>query len=427
MPRDANGNYTLPSGNPVVSGEVISTTWANPTMADLAVEMTSSLDRNGKGGMLAPFKFLDGNEGAPGLTFTADPSMGIYRAGVKDMRASVGGDKMRWTDTGVDVTPDQGTTWYPLITDGDPGLPFLPLAGGSLTGSVTFLGGTDLQFNGGGQTVWLGPTNAASNTIYNDDGGAIHDTSAVAIPHVFRTGAVQRLLINDASASFTTPVSVNEGRTLTLWNPAMNGFNQMFCGATEADYLAGGTVASHNWFTGGVQRAALNASGYTVQLDSGDGPILMLRNRAVNGSVHKFGSLIFAPYRDIADPNYGAAIWAAGTSPAGNTIALYLGAQSNLGTATYPLAAMQINTDAVNVMWQVPFVMYNGDNSIGRGFRIGPANELVMMDQTGANRGGVYHAVDPVNVNGGVSISTAAASGTPGVNANGALWLQYTP
>jgi len=53
MSRDANGTYYLPAGNPVVSGTVITTAWANPTMADIATALSDSLSRSGKGGMAA--------------------------------------------------------------------------------------------------------------------------------------------------------------------------------------------------------------------------------------------------------------------------------------------------------------------------------------------------------------------------------------
>jgi hypothetical protein len=36
MPRDVNGNYTLPSGNPVVTNTLISSVWANTTLSDVA-------------------------------------------------------------------------------------------------------------------------------------------------------------------------------------------------------------------------------------------------------------------------------------------------------------------------------------------------------------------------------------------------------
>jgi hypothetical protein len=52
MSRDSNGNYSLPVGNPVVTLTVISSSWANTTMSDLATAMTASLDRSGNGGSI---------------------------------------------------------------------------------------------------------------------------------------------------------------------------------------------------------------------------------------------------------------------------------------------------------------------------------------------------------------------------------------
>ena len=38
MPRSPSGDYTLPAGNPVVTGTIIESVWANTTLADLANE-----------------------------------------------------------------------------------------------------------------------------------------------------------------------------------------------------------------------------------------------------------------------------------------------------------------------------------------------------------------------------------------------------
>jgi hypothetical protein len=94
MPRDSNGNYTLPStGNPVLTGTTISSTWANATLNDLAAEMTDSLDRSGKGGMLSAFKVFDGTVGAPGLAWASEPTSGLYRIGADDYGFSISGNK----------------------------------------------------------------------------------------------------------------------------------------------------------------------------------------------------------------------------------------------------------------------------------------------------------------------------------------------
>lgn len=53
MSRNSSGVYTLPAGNPVITGTVIASTWANPTMSDIANEITNSVDRAGRGSPLA--------------------------------------------------------------------------------------------------------------------------------------------------------------------------------------------------------------------------------------------------------------------------------------------------------------------------------------------------------------------------------------
>lgn len=47
MPRDINGVYTLPAGNPVVTGTTISSTWGNTTLSDIATALTQSLSVDG--------------------------------------------------------------------------------------------------------------------------------------------------------------------------------------------------------------------------------------------------------------------------------------------------------------------------------------------------------------------------------------------
>ncbi len=102
MPRDSDGDFTLVAGNPVVTDTDIETAWANNTLDDIAEAITDSLSRSGEGGMLAPFQLDDGAVNAPALTFEAEQSSGLYRAGANDLRLSVAGvDKVRWTASEV--------------------------------------------------------------------------------------------------------------------------------------------------------------------------------------------------------------------------------------------------------------------------------------------------------------------------------------
>jgi hypothetical protein len=137
MPRDASGNYTLPAGNPVVTGTTIDSSWANNTMDDLATAMQDSLSRSGDGGMLVPFQNASGNVAAPGISWTSEPSSGLYLAAANDMRVSIAGvDRVQFRANSTDPFRIWNTTagaWQ------------LPLNEGSnytITGDWTFNGTT---------------------------------------------------------------------------------------------------------------------------------------------------------------------------------------------------------------------------------------------------------------------------------------------
>jgi hypothetical protein len=128
MPRNAAGVYTLPPTNPVVPFTTITTSWANPTMSDIAQALTDSLDRSGRGGMTAPFKIFDGTLSAPGISFLNEPNTGMWRSGAGIMNLSVGGvNAIVATQTSVSI-PTLATTTLDLR--------YLQLSGGALTGAL---------------------------------------------------------------------------------------------------------------------------------------------------------------------------------------------------------------------------------------------------------------------------------------------------
>lgn len=98
MPRDVNGNYTLTSGQPVVTSTTISSSTHNALMADFAAELTDSLSRSGKGAMTAVLKLVAGALGAPGLSFSSESSTGFFLNAVGDLRAAVSGNLL-WQAT----------------------------------------------------------------------------------------------------------------------------------------------------------------------------------------------------------------------------------------------------------------------------------------------------------------------------------------
>jgi hypothetical protein len=89
MPRASSGVYTLPAGNPVVTGTTIQSTWANTTMSDVGNELTNSLDRGGRGGMTAALKAINGSVATPGYVFTDETTSGFSRPSAGQVSGSI--------------------------------------------------------------------------------------------------------------------------------------------------------------------------------------------------------------------------------------------------------------------------------------------------------------------------------------------------
>jgi hypothetical protein len=172
MPRDSNGNYTLPASvNPVVSGTTITSNWANTTLTDIAQGITDSLDRSGRGGMLAPFRLADGSVALPGLSFTNETSTGLSRPVAGQLSASVTGTEVvRWTATSVSLLVPANS----LTVQGAPSQITVRSTGAAVrsqidigrTGSEFFLG-----VSGGPDQIVTG--DIAGDAVLRSDGGRI--------------------------------------------------------------------------------------------------------------------------------------------------------------------------------------------------------------------------------------------------------------
>lgn len=104
MPRDASGLYTLPAGNPVITNTVISSTWANTTLSDIAAQLNNVYTRDGLLGPTAPFKIVDGTVAAPGLAFNAEPGNGWFRPAAGQVSWANGGVPIEEINTGAATT-----------------------------------------------------------------------------------------------------------------------------------------------------------------------------------------------------------------------------------------------------------------------------------------------------------------------------------
>jgi len=148
MPRDAGGTFTLVVGNPVVGGTIITSTWANNTMGDVAAEMTDSLSRSGQGGMLTIFKLTDGSASTPSMTFNNDPTAGVYRSVAGAVGLSQGGAvKLLTAGNGVTVLGTGVTSNPPAASDTPATNMALHDANGVLLGDVGYLNNSSFTLN----------------------------------------------------------------------------------------------------------------------------------------------------------------------------------------------------------------------------------------------------------------------------------------
>ena len=122
MPRDLSGNYTLPAGNPVTSGAVIASVWANNTLSDIATQLNNVLTRDGLLGPAGPVKFANGTVGAPSVTFAGDAATGLYRPAMSELGVVTNGLRRGifngngWNgDVVGDVTGNVTSTAMPVV------------------------------------------------------------------------------------------------------------------------------------------------------------------------------------------------------------------------------------------------------------------------------------------------------------------------
>jgi hypothetical protein len=164
MPRDINGNFTLDPSNPVIPGSVIETGWANPTLTDIAAALTDSLSRSGAGGMLAPFRFSDGTLAAPGIAFTNEPSSGLYRAALNDIRFAIGSsDVMRFIPGGVVIPAAKSLTASSITAT-------TALASPTVSVGIVGSGGLNVNRRDNGALAWTLYSGAGNLSFY--DGAA---------------------------------------------------------------------------------------------------------------------------------------------------------------------------------------------------------------------------------------------------------------
>lgn len=144
MSRNGAGTYSLPAGNPVVTGTTISSTWANTTLSDMGTALTASIANDGQTPILAnlpmsgykhtgvavaaaltdyartdqvqnsAFQWLSSIAGADTITANATPTPSAYAAGQTfrfvSAGANTGATTLNVSSLGAKSITKNGTT-----------------------------------------------------------------------------------------------------------------------------------------------------------------------------------------------------------------------------------------------------------------------------------------------------------------------------
>jgi len=202
MARNSSGTYTAPAtGNPVVSGTQIATTWANTLVGDLATEMTDSLSRTGKGGMTAPLRTADGDVSAPAHSFTSESGTGWYRSAAGVMRAAILGTyRLLLNATGLQIN---GT----LTVSGKIDRPSLPTVGQQVSASSgTFNRTVNTRVAVTNLTVTITTTGRPVFVFLQPDGSA--NPTQFGASGTDNTGGGRFYLLRDAADLLVTTVYI---------------------------------------------------------------------------------------------------------------------------------------------------------------------------------------------------------------------------
>jgi len=304
MSRNSSGTYTLPAGNPVVTGTLIESSWANSTLSDIASALTDSLSRSGQGSMTAALRLADGTSTAPGLAWASETNTGLYRYGSADTRFLVTGIEIqKWLATGAKITGtfeatgnttiggtlgvtgattltgaltvNGGIANNPTLSAGTAnGVAYLNGSKVLTTGSALTFDGTNLGLGGtvtssvngygfkisnsSGNNGYFQATNGTQNILFGISSGNLPLIGALSSDPVafYAAGSEQMRLTSTGLGIGTSSPSTK----LTVESAASNTTVRVYSALSGSLFYSGYEVARAGVTGGALMRAARNAS-----------------------------------------------------------------------------------------------------------------------------------------------------------------------
>lgn len=277
MSRNGSGTYSLPAGNPVVTGTTISSTWANNTLSDIATALTASIANDGQtvptanlpmGGFKhtgvatasattdyaradqvqsSSFQHLTGTAGTNTITASATPTPSAYAAGQRFTLIPAN------TNTGATTLDVSSLGAKNVFWNG------VACVGGEIRQNVPIL-----VFYDGTQFHLLGNSfNAPFNDAYPVVEGSADSTKKVRFEADGLTTATTRVVTvpdRDVTINSLTSITASLGADVSL-----NNTGSYFDGPSVAQGTSG------TWFVSGYVTLVDTAGAATMNVKLWDG------------------------------------------------------------------------------------------------------------------------------------------------------------
>jgi hypothetical protein len=225
MSRNGSGTYSLPAGNPVVTGTTISSTWANNTLTDIATALTGSLAADGQTTATGNLKMgsnritglADGIASTDAATVNQIPSSALFLLKASNLSDVANATTARGNLTAAksgansDITSLTGLTTPLTVAQGGTGAATLT-ANNVLLGNGTSAPqvvapsttGNVLTSNG---TTWTSSAPATVNSSQLIKAWANFDGTSGSIRSSYNCSSVTRNSAGDYTFNFTTALA----------------------------------------------------------------------------------------------------------------------------------------------------------------------------------------------------------------------------
>jgi hypothetical protein len=247
MSRNGNGTYNLPAGNPVSSGSVITSTWANTTLSDIATALTGSIASDGQTPVTGNLNMAGNKVSNLGAGTLATDAANLTQV---TSAVAITGGNINGTPIGQSTAAAGSFTTLSATGNGTIGGDLTVTGNGRFngTGSLKVPTGTLAQRNGNALGL------LRFNTTYGYFEGCVAVTAGATISSITRVSTLATLTTSTdhglktgdfVTVSGAIPVEFNG--TYEIAVTAVNTFDYVMASTPSADATTMGSYVVGTW------------------------------------------------------------------------------------------------------------------------------------------------------------------------------------